>query len=73
MSKSNSLSSSLIEQTKADPYHLTSEEYFNYDAGHPILDSIADGVFTVDQNYRITSFKLKFSRTTIKLFYDISL
>ncbi len=28
----------------------------DFDRGHPILDSIADGVFTVDSEWRITSF-----------------
>lgn len=32
------------------------EGLVEFDRGHPILDSIADGVFTVDRQFRITSF-----------------
>jgi PAS domain S-box-containing protein len=42
------------EQPKA--FSLNGEQALEFDKGHPILDSIADGVFTVDQDKRITSF-----------------
>jgi PAS domain S-box-containing protein len=42
------------EQPK--PFSLNGEQALEFDKGHPILDSIADGVFTVDQDKRITSF-----------------
>jgi len=35
---------------------VAAEVWLEFDKGHPILDSIADGVFTVDRHWRITSF-----------------
>jgi len=37
-------------------YAVVSEECMQFERGHPILDSIADGVFTIDGERRITSF-----------------
>jgi PAS domain S-box-containing protein len=34
----------------------TPASWLEFEKGHPILDSIADGVFTVDRDWRITSF-----------------
>jgi PAS domain S-box-containing protein len=51
-----------VKRKKAEIYPLselravTSTEGLELEKGHPILDSIADGVFTVDMSFRITSF-----------------
>ena len=45
------------EAPKPDPKKkVVAEAWLEFAKGHPILDSIADGVFTVDRHWRITSF-----------------